>query len=383
MKQFLTCSLALLGLAAFAETGRALQPGDTLALRSRIAVVKTFDVLPYVQSEYTPRFRFDSFVNPKLKELREHYQLDEVVASGKDEFDKQVLLVDWVHHQFKKFGPASKEPKGAIEILQALHEGATFNCAQYAQLFVSAAASLGWVDRELALRRHQDSPAGGSTEHSVTEIWSNQHRKWVMLDPTANMHIVKGGVPLNAWEIRQEWFYRDGRDLVFVIGKEYKHYRKADLPIFLARFPGFGDLTVPADELDKYGFIGYIPNTDLMDSGLDYGKMFITKDKLCDGTRWHTRQLPANPATDPYFPIGQAAVQLSPSEDNLAVVLQTMTPNFKSFEVRHNDGPWTPSSDHFLWGLRPGLNRLQARTVNQFGVIGPISTVEVDVQSRP
>ena len=35
-------------------------------------------------------------------------------------------------------------------------------------------------------------------EHSVTEIWSNQHRKWVMLDPTSNMYLEKDGVPLNA-----------------------------------------------------------------------------------------------------------------------------------------------------------------------------------------
>ncbi len=44
----------------------------------------------------------------------------------------------------------------------------------------------------------------------------------------------------------------------------------------------FSDLTVPADELCKYGFIGYIPNTDLMDSGPDYGRMFIVKDHLCE-----------------------------------------------------------------------------------------------------
>jgi hypothetical protein len=49
-------------------------------------------------------------------------------------------------------------------------------------------------------------------------------------------------------EIRQEWFYREGRDLVFVVGKERKKHRKSDLPIFLGRFDGFRDLTIPADE---------------------------------------------------------------------------------------------------------------------------------------
>jgi len=103
--------------------------------------------------------------------------------------------------------------------------------------------------------------AGWQLEHTSTEIWSNQYRKWIMLDPTANLYVEKDGVPLDAYEIRTEWFYREGKDLVFSIGKERKKYRKADLPIFLGRFAGFGDLTVPANEMEKYGFTAYIPNS--------------------------------------------------------------------------------------------------------------------------
>jgi hypothetical protein len=77
-----------------------------------------------------------------------------------------------------------------------------------------------------------------------------------MLDPTSNLFLETNGVPLNAWEIRQEWFYRGGTNLVFVVGKERKRYQKSDLPIFLEYFAGFGDLAVHPDELDKYGFIG-------------------------------------------------------------------------------------------------------------------------------
>src|SRR6187200_1167577 len=129
--------------------------------------------------------------------------------------------------------------------------GQSFFCTQYAQLLASSAASLGWVDRTLALRRHKGVNArGGSTEHSTTEIWSNQYRKWVMLDPTSNMYLEMNGVPLNAYEIRQEWFYNSGKELVFVVGKEKQRYRKADLPVFLARFADFGDLTIEPDELD-------------------------------------------------------------------------------------------------------------------------------------
>ncbi len=248
-------------------------------------------------------------------------------------------------------------------------------------VLVSAAASLGWVDRPLALRRHQGvAQVGGSTEHSVTEIWSNQHRKWVMLDPTLDMYVEKAGVPLDAVEIRQEWFYRGGDDLVFVIGKERRRHRKPDLPVVLGRFEGFGDLSLQPDELDKYGFIGFVPNTDLMDRGFDYGNMFIVKDALCDGTRWHIRTTPANPSTDPYFPIGQATPILRAEEGGIRVELKTLTPNFEGFEIRIDGGEWRAAERSFRWDVRPGRNRLEARTLNRFGIHGPVSTVEVELR---
>jgi hypothetical protein len=358
-----------------------LHEGMTVSVEGRPAVLKRLDTLPYVESDYTMRFKFDTFENPKLKELRERYRLDAVTEMGKDEFDKQILLMDWTHQQFKRFGQPSANAKGALEILRSIDDGHKFFCSQYAQLFVSAAASLGWIDRPLALRRHQGvAKVGGSTEHAVTEIWSNQHRKWVMLDPTSNMYLEKESVPLNAYEIRQEWFYRNGKNLTFVIGKERKKYQKSDLPIFLKRFDGFGDLAVYPDELDKYGFTAYIPNTDLMDSGFDYSRMFIVKDQLCDGTKWHVRTVPANPAVDPYFPIGQATLSLFSENGKISAALKTFTPNFKAFEIQIDGAGWKTSDRTFTWNTHAGLNRLEARTVNMFGVTGPTSTAELVVE---
>jgi len=359
------------------RAGEPLPEGATIKLNGKKAVLTKLDSLPLVENGYSRRFRFDAFGNPKLAELRNRYQLESVVAAGRDEFEKQVLLMDWTHRQFKKFGQPSTKAQGALEILAGIENGHRFFCSQYAQLLVSAAASLGWVDRPLALRRHQGANRnGGSTEHSVTEIWSNQHRKWVMLDPTASMFVAKDGVPLHAWEIRQEWFYREGRDLVFTVGREQRQYRKAELPVKLGHFAGFGELTVDPDEPDKYGFIGWIPNTDLMDSGFDYGNMFIGQDKLCEGTPWHVRPRPANPAVDPYFPLGQAALSLTVENEALAVSLKTLTPNFKRFELRTDSGEWRETAAVFTWELKPGRNRMEVRTVNAFGVTGPVSLAE-------
>jgi hypothetical protein len=374
-----TLFLAKLSLAA----PPVLEQGSTFQIAGKTATLAKLDALPFVESDYSKRFKFDAFTNPKLKRLRERYKLDEVVAPGKDEFDRQIHLMEWTHRQFKKFGRPSTEAKGALEVLKGIEDGHSFFCTQYAQVLVSAAASVGWVDRPLALRRHRGvNKVGGSTEHTTTEIWSNQYRKWIMLDPTSNLYVEMNGIPLNAWEIRKNWFEQGGKKLVFVVGTERKRYRKSDLPVMLGRFDGFGDLTFEPDEPDKYGFIGYVPNTDLMDSPYDYGKMFIVKDAFCEGTRWHTRDLPDNPAVDPYFPIGQAAFSLNAENGKLNVSLKTLTPNFKQFEIRQGEGRWKLSGDQFEWPVGSGTNRLEARTVNLFGVQGPISTIEVKVHDE-
>src|SRR6185295_4061443 len=145
-------SLAVAVLAALVNSALVaedLKQGAAFEIDGAKAKLTALDSLPFADDEYTRRFKFDSFENPKLKELREHYRLDEIVAGGNDEFDKQVRLNDWTHNQFKKFGKPSINAKGAVEILDAIDKGHTFFCAQYARTLVSAAASLGWVDRIL------------------------------------------------------------------------------------------------------------------------------------------------------------------------------------------------------------------------------------------
>jgi hypothetical protein len=367
--------LLLATIALAASAAEPLRTGSTFTVSGRQHTIIRLDTPSFVDSDYTRRFKFDVRDNPKLKRLREMYKLDEVVAKGKEEFERQILLLDWVHTRFKKFGKPSSKARGALDILQAIDQGHTFFCAQYADVMVSAAASMGWVCRDLALRR-PDYIGSGSTEHSSTEIWSNQHRKWIMFDPTFAMYVEKDGVPLNAYELRHEWFNREGRDLVFVVGAQQKRYRKSDMPIVRARFEGFGDLSIDPSCLNVYAFIGYIPNTNFMDAGLDYGKMFITQDKICDGTKWHKRTVPQNPASDPYFPINQATVTLIAEADGLRVELKTMTPNFKTYMARIDEGEWKAVGDSFVWPIK-GAARLEVKTVNHFGVDGPVSIVEV------
>src|SRR3954469_16200563 len=81
-------------LPGSAKASERLAVNAEVVLNGHAATVTKLDNLPFVENEYSKRFKFDSAENPKLKELRERFKLDEVVASGRDEFARQVLLLD-------------------------------------------------------------------------------------------------------------------------------------------------------------------------------------------------------------------------------------------------------------------------------------------------
>jgi hypothetical protein len=375
-----TCGFDLLP-ASKADQG-GLKKGDEFKMSAGAATVKEFDVTRVVENDYSKRFQFDKSENPKLSQLREQEKLAEAVAGGKDEFDRQVRLMDFVHQRIKKFGTPTANPQGALEIFKAVDEGHTFYCGHYGASLVSCAASLGWVNRAMALHVGARATGSGAPEHTSTEIWSNQHNKWVLFDPTYAMYVERDGTPLSGWEVRQEWFYGDPQKLDFVIGKERKKYKKSDMPIFRAKHPGYGDLALGPRTVDKLALMGIIPNTNLMDAGPDYAKMFIMKDdELSKDIQWHKRDNPKNPAVEPYFPLAQADLTLLPWDaSQVKVWTRTMTPNFKTFRYRVDGKEWADGGANFNWTLHAGTNTLEAVSVNQFGVEGHPSKVVVEVK---
>ena len=77
-----TC--VILACSASTAWGAPSEPpqaqGSHLALRGGEAVLTKLNTLPYVENDYSRRFKFDAFDNPKLKQLRERYRFDEVIA---------------------------------------------------------------------------------------------------------------------------------------------------------------------------------------------------------------------------------------------------------------------------------------------------------------
>lgn len=364
--------------ATKADAAKALKAGDSFKVSGGTATVREVVSLPLVNNWCSERFAFDCHGKADLEQLRKQEKLDDVLAKGKSEFEKQLLLMGWAHKRIKLFGsPTKPEAKASLEILAAVDQGHAFNCAYYERLLRDALKSCGYVARDIGLKGAKSD--GNGTGHGVTEIWSNEHRKWVILDPTLNVHFATGGVPLNAYEIRQEWFYNDGKDLEILIGTEPKKYARADMPIDRGTHKGFGTLRLKPESVGKFLFVSYTPSTP--DGGPDYGKMFITKDKLCDGIEYHTRRNPDKPAEEPYFPVQQVDLRVLPWDATSAKVWAlTLTPDFKTFRYRLDGKDWSDGGANLTWTLHHGENTLEAATVNKFGIQGAVSKVVIDVK---
>jgi hypothetical protein len=162
------------------------------------------------------KFQWEDFNHPKLKQLQNKYNLVERLEKGKDEFERQLILKNWVN----KVLPHGKPDKdysqlSSLEILTDAKKGKKFWCTQFTLLFIQAASSMGFYSRKLGV---DTKDIKKDMHHGVADIWSRKFNKWYVVDAQHNLHYEKNGVPLNAFEIRKEYLLNKAREVIGVVG---------------------------------------------------------------------------------------------------------------------------------------------------------------------
>ena len=150
--------------------------------------------------------REDDFHHPRLRLLRSREKLDDVVSTAKTQFEKVVLLRGWVHRQWKIGAAFYYPPWDAVEILDLArkHDNRGF-CAQYAIVFLQACQSMG------IHARYVDLPG-----HFVVAVWSDDFNRWVVMDPTNDLHYERDGAPMRGRDLNRAYWTGDHRELVSV-----------------------------------------------------------------------------------------------------------------------------------------------------------------------
>ncbi len=159
--------------------------------------------------EYTSKFEIINDIPfvyikpnvPPLLKLKEEYHLDDIVKSGKNEFEKMMLLAKWLgtrwdHGTDSLPGIPKTGSFNPSEVIKAGEHGKRFWCDIAAETAILAAAAMGWPARLITLSRD-----GYKWEHAVAEFWSNDFEKWFLVDTDFNVIFEYNSVPLSAYEL--------------------------------------------------------------------------------------------------------------------------------------------------------------------------------------
>jgi hypothetical protein len=356
-----------------------------------------------------PQITSVSFVyeepSARLKRLRERYQLDKVVAPGRTEMEHLMLLRHWVRNQWHTAWvnhPFSWYPPwDALRILEARDQtDCLTNCTHYAAVFTQCCLALGWNARHCILDLH-----------CVTEVYVNQHDKWVMMD-TGNssvradvaLHFERQGVPLSALELHvaQRTSKTDGIQVVFtpaqLTAKIAAYCRpappaKKPLPprpdvIPLANLPRY---SVNFDGLDPYGRYAFPARNNYLTS-LYPGELYNGWEHYYyDGYCWvgdspdepsispeYSHHLPPTRASDIDWNLNWTRIHMARTSkpEELRIDVETLTPNLARLEktaesAEGRPDSWEPTAPSFVWKLKRGRNALRVRSVNQWEKVGP------------
>jgi hypothetical protein len=344
--------------------------------------------------------------SPRLKLLRERYQLDKVIAPGKTEMEQLMLLRYWVRNQWHtawgNHPAAWMPPWDALVILESKDQPDCLTmCTHYACVFTQCCLALGWNARHCIL-----------DHHCVSEVWVEQHGKWVMMDAgnsaervDVGLHFERGGVPLSARELHLA--HRDGQTdgirVCFTPAKLAERIaplcRPAPPPKATpAPRPDaipLSDLKqYPVCQLQNYRRYAFPGRNDYLTSLLP-GELYQGwSEYFYDGYWWvgdspdapkvspeYSRHLsPARPQ-DIDWDVNWYRIHLARTDKpgELRVDVEAHVPNLARLErAAGGEEPWQATPADFVWKLKPGANVLRVRGVNAWGRPGREARVEVE-----
>lgn len=346
-------------------------------------------------------FIYEDYGCAMLRELRERFELDAVVAGAQTEFERIERLMAWAYYvPLKKcthfpwnvldWLKLELDEQGAIRMNEYQQRRRDAMCLYPNVALVAACLSFGIP------ARHVNFHSEGMTGHEIAEVWSNDYRKWVHVDATRDYYWYDRAtrVPLDTQEIHrvlidrleevERWdrpylFRQDLKALVKNLPIAFRegHHRFSveEGALFLFRsfchfrmVPRYNVFSEPrplpvSQGTEVWGWNGYLNWAD---------------DKVPPLAHFtnHT-----NRRADFYPTLNETRYTLERDEDpgTLRVHLETDTPHFAGYLVSVDLGDWEERPDRFVWRLHEGLNTLRARSRNSAGAEGIVSAVTVEV----
>ena len=335
-------------------------------------------------------FIYQDMTHLKVRQLADRAGIADMEKSSKNELDLIRHISDWANKQWGHTQPIPYPTWDALEILDKAGKGDAFWCTFKAALFVQACTSAGLTARMLGINpRH-------SAAHTVTEVYSNDFRKWMLVDPWMNCYFERDGIPLSALEYHDAMENPAGISLVFGEngkGTEYwsfKTGKAASIPHANKRVPieqdenkGLinmyydvrivlrNDHTVHPQSTENIYVDGFMVPYNAR-GGEWWGPHlhWIDATTMPQITAWNSGE--RNDFEWPLNEVKADIMKVSPTGEPvvLEVTLSTLTPCFSRYRLEI-DGKEIPiDGDVYRWKLKTGTNTLKVASINAVGRSG-------------
>ncbi len=204
-------------------------------------------------------FVFEDFESPGLVKLLEQEKIKEIVKGAGTEFEKVLLVKRWVREQLKDAGGG---PPciiwNAAEILELVRRQKMHAlCGQYGIVFAQILTGLGVTVRYVDLRSPKLSG------HFLTEIWSRDYKKWVIIDPYLDLYYERNGTPLGVYELHQAYQNNNVLNCKVVNDNGKKQITRDELELYYK----FG-IVFRNDQLTHDPFVYYTVDKDKPEQGI-------------------------------------------------------------------------------------------------------------------
>lgn len=387
--------LALVALTLQLGFGAATTAGEAWADAQDQTELKRITVLETNNFRLARGFRGlalpDLTSDPQLAALRD-YLRPRLAPKAYEEFELMRALTALVHGTLSHhpFGDATPG-MGALEILQGGAAGKRFSCVEYALTLAELLNAQGLPARSTSLQSSDIAYGELASGHVLTEVWSNQYDKWLLLDAQWGVYAERAGTPLNAYELHAAKVAGRWDEIRF-------------------RAAGVEPPAPDAERLDREyrafitPYLGHLSARLLAD---DEGVPVLLR---MEGSDWPLtfQGLPrkahvfASGPEDLYFglnhtslvmefrqasqPLSQTTVEFGSEEEyrrkmaqfaavpDFDVTAHHNMPWFDHFEYALDEGPWRGlAEDSLRWQLHEGDNLLRVRAVNAAGRAGPVT----------
>ncbi|MHC4739696.1 MAG: hypothetical protein ACYS9Y_12395 [Planctomycetota bacterium] len=341
-----------------------------------------FVLVPVENPEYNRNELFPAYENyysPRVKKLRERYNLDSVVAGETDEWKRILLLRHWIRWNIEIENVNPTRTRGdTFGILDAALKGGAFHCAHFSIVQQGVYNSFGYVTRRLGAGPGLKTKGG---HHGINEVWVNKFSKWVLIDAKYDLHFEKDGVPLSALEIRDEVWKDEGKSVVRSFGLEGTPNTD------LYKDESFGP------QAETYRWVSWETSTNRFTAFPASGgsSLVMYADDIFRNNIWYRDSKPHWAYNTPfllatprrewiYWTPNVITSKVRLGDDSVNVSLTSFTPNFRSYQVKRGTGPWVDCDESVDLPLKKELNHFVFRTMNLFGVTGPEHHVKVGLE---